>query len=331
MTYKYPCETVKDLLPLYHDKVCSEASKKIVEEHLLECEDCKSEMKSIDDDTYDNRLQTETENVVGYYTKKVKRKSLLAGLCISGVLSIPILVCLIVNLATGHALDWFFIVLASLTVFASITVVPLVVEGKKGLMTIGSITASLMLLFLVCCLYSGGDWFFIASVSTLFGLSVVFLPYVLKQLPLKGIASKSKGLITMGVDSALLYAVVIIGGFYGNTTFDYWLPALLTTTANVLFVWLLFVVIRYLKVNRFTRAGISIIICGIFVSLIHDITMLIQEGIAHITFMDANLWMWSGYDAINANIYLLILLSGCVVGTVLLVIGLIRSVKKKRI
>jgi len=32
------CEIIKDLLPLYHDNVCSEDSRKLIEEHLLTCE-----------------------------------------------------------------------------------------------------------------------------------------------------------------------------------------------------------------------------------------------------------------------------------------------------
>ena len=37
---KLSCEVIKDLLPLYYDKVCSEETKVIVEEHLNECENC---------------------------------------------------------------------------------------------------------------------------------------------------------------------------------------------------------------------------------------------------------------------------------------------------
>lgn len=39
---KIPCGVIKDLLPLYHDDVCSEESKDIVEAHLSECDDCRS-------------------------------------------------------------------------------------------------------------------------------------------------------------------------------------------------------------------------------------------------------------------------------------------------
>lgn len=38
---KYPCDLIQDLLPLYHDGVCSEESKKAIENHLSECSACK--------------------------------------------------------------------------------------------------------------------------------------------------------------------------------------------------------------------------------------------------------------------------------------------------
>ena len=38
---KYPCSLIQDLLPLYHDGVCSEESNKIIEAHLSECSSCK--------------------------------------------------------------------------------------------------------------------------------------------------------------------------------------------------------------------------------------------------------------------------------------------------
>jgi len=42
------CEIIKDLLPLYHDNVCSEDSRKLIEEHLSVCEKCRDELKQID-------------------------------------------------------------------------------------------------------------------------------------------------------------------------------------------------------------------------------------------------------------------------------------------
>lgn len=42
------CEVIKDLLPLYHDGICSSMSKALVEEHLAECESCTAELDAMD-------------------------------------------------------------------------------------------------------------------------------------------------------------------------------------------------------------------------------------------------------------------------------------------
>jgi len=39
---KNECSIVKDLLPLYHDKVCSDDSKAFIEEHIKNCDNCKA-------------------------------------------------------------------------------------------------------------------------------------------------------------------------------------------------------------------------------------------------------------------------------------------------
>lgn len=42
------CEIVRDLLPLYHDGVCSEESRRAVEEHLTGCETCRQALADMD-------------------------------------------------------------------------------------------------------------------------------------------------------------------------------------------------------------------------------------------------------------------------------------------
>lgn len=41
------CEVIKDLLPLYIDGAASEGSKKLVEDHVKDCADCRKEMKEM--------------------------------------------------------------------------------------------------------------------------------------------------------------------------------------------------------------------------------------------------------------------------------------------
>ena len=45
------CEIIRDLIPLYLDKVCSEDSRKLVEEHLAECSECRKYMKELENGT----------------------------------------------------------------------------------------------------------------------------------------------------------------------------------------------------------------------------------------------------------------------------------------
>ena len=37
---KISCDIIQDMLPLYYDEVCSADSRKMIEEHLQECEKC---------------------------------------------------------------------------------------------------------------------------------------------------------------------------------------------------------------------------------------------------------------------------------------------------
>lgn len=324
---KYECDMVRDLLPLYHDSACSSSSRQIVEEHLSECSSCKSIFTKMKDSTLDSRFKDERENVVGNYAKKVKRKSLTVGLGISGILAIPIIVCLIVNLATGHALDWFFIVLTSLMVLGSLIVVPLVVDEKEGLWTIGSFTISLLLLLMTCCLYSGGNWFFVAAAAILFGLSVILLPYIIGQLPLKGFLSGHKGLIVMLTDTLLFYVLIIACGVYGKSA-AYWPIAFPVTVISLIFPWFLFVIIRYVKINGLLKSGICVIFSGFFLSLYQDIMDWIMDGVIRISVTDADFRYWNTDLLINANIWLLILMVCCITGAALLTAGLFRRQKK---
>ena len=64
------------------------------------------------DVTIDEKIVKEKDEVINSQARFFKRKSAFAGSIIGLIFSIPILVCLIVNLATGAGLTWFFIVLA---------------------------------------------------------------------------------------------------------------------------------------------------------------------------------------------------------------------------
>ena len=78
----YPCGIIRDLLPLYLDNVCNEESKQAVENHLSECEKCRSyyeTMKSTDgfvekqnDNSEDMKMANSLKNVKLKINQKIR-------------------------------------------------------------------------------------------------------------------------------------------------------------------------------------------------------------------------------------------------------------------
>jgi len=168
------CDIITDLLPLYHDGVCNETSKKLVNEHISTCSKCKTMLERMNDNILDESIMKERENVLGNHMKNVKKQSLIQGLSIAMLIStVPPFV---VNLATSGTLDWFFIVLSSVLLFGSLTMIPLLFEKNRWLWTLASSTVSLLLLLFVIDSYvKGSSWFLVAATSTALTVGGVLL------------------------------------------------------------------------------------------------------------------------------------------------------------
>ena len=80
---KMKCEVVRDLLPLYVDGVVSEESRKMIEEHLEECADCREYCRLLQEDL---PIETEPEYAdEAAVLKKIKRRMFLNRLLIVAV------------------------------------------------------------------------------------------------------------------------------------------------------------------------------------------------------------------------------------------------------
>lgn len=79
---KLPCEMIRDLLPLYHDGVCSEVSKTVVQEHLKTCEGCAKVLKNIDAELDMPKLEADAAKPLKSIKRKWKMKTWLIGLLI---------------------------------------------------------------------------------------------------------------------------------------------------------------------------------------------------------------------------------------------------------
>ena len=201
---KKECEIILDILPLYVDDACSASSREIVDEHLKDCPDCAAYLEQIRESEVEDELKEEQALVIKNQARRFKRRSAAAGSVVSALFMIPILVCLIVNLTSGRTLDWFYVVAAGMLVAASLTVVPIMMPESKLFWTFCAFCASLVLLLAICALTGGGDWFFTAASAALFGLAVVFLPFVIKARPLRNlIGDFSRPLIVLAADIIL--------------------------------------------------------------------------------------------------------------------------------
>ena len=201
---KVDCDVIRDLLPLYADDACSQKSRDMVKEHLLDCPDCRQMLIRLKETQIEDDLKSEKSDVIRYGAKRFRRRSAAVGSAVSGVFMIPILVCLIINLTSGSAMGWFLIVLSALAVAASLIIVPIMVPKDKLFWTFCAFTASVIILLAITCLVSRGDWFWIASSAVLFGLAVIFLPFVVRARPMrKWIGKTNKVLVVLAADAVL--------------------------------------------------------------------------------------------------------------------------------
>lgn len=102
---KTSCDVIMDLLPLYHDGVCTKASKILVEEHLEECSACKQMLDKIRNNTVDKQIVQERNSVVGHHKQAMKKKVLFWGISIA----VAIFTLLLLVDAISHDSEWFSI------------------------------------------------------------------------------------------------------------------------------------------------------------------------------------------------------------------------------
>lgn len=97
-----PCRIVEDLLPLYHDGICSDESRKLVEEHLSQCERCRRLLGQIDGELVSPGVveaDIKPLKSISKAVKKGKKKALIVG--IAATLAVLLI------LLTGVSIWWY--------------------------------------------------------------------------------------------------------------------------------------------------------------------------------------------------------------------------------
>ncbi len=254
------CDVILDIIPLYHDKVCSEKSREYVEEHIKGCETCNSFLKSLDEIAFDSKIEDEKKSVLAHHAKKEKTMAMKTGMIIAAILLLPIVIALILTIP-GYS-DWKVnaVLVASMLLTAGLTVVPLMSKTKKLSKTIiFSTLALLLVIFFVEMFYYTGDILEFCEIafSVVFGISVFFFPVIIRQADLPETLKNKKALLTMLWDTLWFYLMI----FTFAIAFPYAFKDLLFVgTFGMLLVWAIFAVARYLKLNGVFKAGIIVAI-----------------------------------------------------------------------
>jgi len=242
---------------------------------------------------------------------------------------VPLLVCFICNLAIQHTLSWFFIVLASELVAASLTLLPVLVEKRRGFITLGGFTASLLILLMVCCIYTGGNWFFVAAVPVLFGMLLAFLPSVLNGIWLPEPFSNHKALLYFTINSVFLFILLFVCDLYthGGWFFNVACPIALF---SLILPWGIMLIIRYVKINGFFKAAGCFALTTGFYYFLNSLVNMVVDGIPFQIGLKFDFHNWSDYIIVNNNIEAIIVFSLLGLGILFAVMGVMRELHKRK-
>ncbi len=241
---------------------------------------------------------------------------------------ISLLLCLVFNLVFEHTLSWFFIVLTAEMVAFSLTSLPVLLKSHRGVLALAAFFVTLNLLIFTCCVYSGEDWFFVAFISLLFGFSVVFLPFVLKDIPLPKAVRQHKALVCFTVDTILLFALIATVCAYENVFERFFTVAVPSALVGLVLPWIFMIAIRYIKANGFLRAAICLLFAGPYGLFINSVLNAIDYH-RPIVLPAYNLQNWSS-DYLNGNITLSLTIILLALATIFFVRGIVFKIKSKQ-
>lgn len=96
------CKIIEDLLPLYHDGVCSAESREMIEEHLAQCEKCRKTLGQIEGELAEPvTLEVELEPLkhISKAVNKGKRRALITGVSLA--------LAVVLVLLAGVSIRWY--------------------------------------------------------------------------------------------------------------------------------------------------------------------------------------------------------------------------------
>ena len=194
---------------------------------------------------------------------------------------------------------------------------------------------ALCLLLGVCAIYTSGAWFFVATVSTLFGLMMIFVPiYIAKYDIFKSIRKYNDFISVAILFFMLLIMLAVIEHFtlvngYSSSGWLYF--SIVISTFVYMFLNLLLSV-RFIKTNRFIKSSLILFIISTLYTWLPFIkvsNLYVQMEIDSLNIWQANMFDWSLDIPLERNIHLMIFLTLVVTAFILGFVGIVRTIRSK--
>lgn len=251
--------------------------------------------------------------------------------------ALALIPCFIVDLAINKALTWFWIVLSALILAFSFTNLPKLIAKNKLILVPLSNYLALCLLLGVCCLYTGGNWFFIPAVAVLFGLIIIFMPIYICKYKVFEKVRKYADFVSVAIDFVMLNILLLVINAYtmiNNTTGFWYLKLALPIVLIIYAILNILLSVRFLKINKLLKTSIILLIINLLTGAIPPMIKVssvdIQKEIDDINIFKSNLSSWVAGVTLEQNIMLIIWLTIFVTALAFLVSGLLVHFNKNR-
>lgn len=250
--------------------------------------------------------------------------------------TIALIPCFICNLAINKTLSWFFIVLSSFILSFTFTNLPKLIKKNKLIFIPLSNLLSLILLLLVCAIYSKGNWFLIATLSIILAYAIIFIPIYISKYKIFNKIKKFNDYISIFIDFILLNILLIVIDIYsvknGFSVKHWYIKLALPISLLIYLVINICLAVRFLKINKLLKTSIilSIITFLYFIPPLLKVNIQsVQKDIDQANIFKADLSNWEVNLTLENNIHLIVFLTLICTLMVFLIFGLIKQLKKK--
>ena len=249
--------------------------------------------------------------------------------------AVALIPCFICNFAINKTLSWFWIVLSALILAFSFTNLPKLIKRHKLIFVPLSMYLAFVLLIGVCCIYTGGNWFFIPTIAVFLGLIMIFAPIYISKYDCFAKIRKYNDFVSVATCFVILNIMLIAIDLFSvsNGVENHWyLPYALPIVLVGYLVVTALMCVKFLKVNRFLKTSIILALSDIFVYLIPlfikaDNTS-IQSALDDINIFKADFSNWVG-EIIERNVHCIIALVILALAFIFFAVGLFVHLKKR--